>query len=161
MFVKLSLLLTAFLVVRISVRKFNSSPPALCAPTPSPHCLINFCRWQKLTQICVYQEIINISSQVFLSLATVLLSLLFVWLSQHWQVWRRGYFVRLRPAAGQPSGHWTPLRARSVSQESGYIQHQGSAPVRGQFKVHIICSGLRRMLFCGDKNACKFYSLHS
>ena len=36
----------------------------------------------------------------------------------------RGYFVRLWPAAGQHSGHWTP-GVTSVSQESGYIQHQG------------------------------------
>ena len=102
-FVKLSLLLTAFLVVRISVRKFNSSRlRRLCPSPPSPHCLINFCRWQKLTQICVYQEIINISSLKFSCLGYCFaLLVICVNIPALTGVWMRGYFVRLWPAAGQ------------------------------------------------------------
>ena len=131
-------------------------PPRLCcvpAP-PSPHCLINFCRWQKLTQICVYQEIINISSQVFLS---AVFCLLFVWI---WPpvLTRASVNERIfcQTVASCWSAQWT-LNTRGHKCVSRVRLHPtpGSGMVRGQFKVHIICSGIRRMLFCGDKNACK------
>ena len=97
-------------------------PPRLCcvpAP-PSPHCLINFCRWQKLTQICVYQEIINISSQVFLS---AVFCLLFLWI---WPPVLTRASVNERIFCQTAASSWSAQSGvTSVSQESGYIQHQG------------------------------------